>query len=83
LAYPGRMALTCYILQSIFGIIIFYGIGFGFGMTSGLFFTEIVAILVFTIEIILSALWLKFFNFGPLEWIWRMLTYGKVFKIRK
>ena len=83
LAYPGRMALTCYILQSTFGMIIFYGIGLGLGMTSGLFFTEIVAVLVFTIEIVLSAFWLKFFNFGPLEWIWRMLTYGKVFKIRK
>lgn len=83
LAYPGRMALTCYIMQSVAGIILFYGIGFGMGATAGLTFSEFAATAVFAAETALCALWLKHFNFGPLEWIWRMFTYGKWFKIRK
>ncbi|MCR5454660.1 MAG: DUF418 domain-containing protein [Bacteroidales bacterium] len=83
LAYPGRMALTCYISQSIIGVLLFYGIGLGFGTSIGLTLTEIISIAVFGIETILCAVWLKHFNFGPLEWIWRMLTYGKWMQMRK
>ena len=61
----------------------FYGIGFGMGATAGLTFSEFAATAVFAAETALCALWLKHFNFGPLEWIWRMFTYGKWFKIRK
>ena len=81
LAYPGRMALTNYISQSVLGIIIFYGIGFGMGADTGLFATEWIALFVFIFEIIASSLWLKSFRFGPLEWIWRCLTYKRIFSI--
>lgn len=80
-SYPGRMALTNYIGQSVFGIIIFYGIGFGIGATTGLVWVEWIAFGVFVCEVILSQLWLRRFRFGPLEWIWRCLTYGKIFRI--
>lgn len=81
LASPGRMALTCYIGQSVLGMIIFYGIGFGYGADTGLFATEWIALGVFIFEIFCSWFWLKVFRFGPLEWIWRCLTYRKVFKL--
>ncbi|MBL7841077.1 MAG: DUF418 domain-containing protein [Cyclobacteriaceae bacterium] len=82
-APAGRMALTNYILQTLIGITIYYGIGFGMGAKFGpaLFFP--IAIAVFTIQILISKLWLSYFRFGPLEWIWRMLTYGKVMPLRK
>ena len=83
LACPGRMALTCYIGQSLAGIVLFYGIGFGLGTGVGLWPTELIALAVFAFEIMVSWLWLRFFNFGPLEWIWRMLTYGKWFRLVK
>ena len=83
LAYPGRMALTCYVGQSLLGILLFYGIGLGWGASTGLWPTELVSLAVFALEIMLSALWLRYFQFGPLEWLWRMLTYGKWFRLLK
>jgi len=83
LAYPGRMALTCYISQSVFGILIFYGVGFGLGTSFGLWPTEVVSLCVFVVEIIACNFWLRYFSFGPLEWVWRMLTYGKWFRLKK
>lgn len=83
LAYPGRMALTCYVGQSLFGILLFYGIGFGWGATTGLWPTELISLAVFAFEILFCALWLRNFNFGPLEWLWRMLTYGRRFELVK
>jgi uncharacterized protein len=83
LAYPGRMALTNYLSQSVCGILLFYGIGMGMGADIGLWPTEVLAIIVFLFQICFSALCLKLFQFGPLEWIWRMLTYGKTFPLKK
>lgn len=82
-AKPGRMALTNYITQSIFGIIIYYGIGFGLGLSQGLYEIELTAAVVFIIQILLSTAWMHYFRFGPLEWIWRMLTYCRWLPLRK
>lgn len=81
LAAPGRMALSCYIGHSLVGIILFYGIGFGLGTTFGLVYIELVALLVFLLQVIICTLWFRYFHFGPLEWIWRLLTYGHYFPI--
>ena len=81
LAQPGRMAFTNYIGQSIIGVFIYYGIGLGLGLSMGLAEIEITALLVFILQILFSACWLRYFRFGPLEWIWRMLTYGKWFPL--
>lgn len=83
LAKPGRMALTNYISQSVFGIVIYYGIGFGLGLSMGLWQVELTSIAIFIAQIIISSLWMHYFRFGPLEWIWRMLTYGKWLPILK
>lgn len=82
LAAPGRMALTNYIGQSVIGMFLFYGIGLGWGSTIGLLQTEVIVLAVFLFQMLFSRLWLSRFKFGPLEWIWRMLTYGKWLAIR-
>ena len=82
LAAPGRMALTNYIGQSVIGMFLFYGIGLGWGSTIGLWHTEVIVLAVFLFQVLFSRLWLSGFKFGPLEWIWRMLTYGKWLKIK-
>ena len=82
LAASGRMALTNYIGQSVIGIIIFYGIGFKMALI-GLVYVELIAAGVFVFQILYSNLWLHYFRFGPLEWIWRMLTYRKIININK
>jgi uncharacterized protein len=76
-AAVGRMAFTNYIMQSLIGTFIFYSYGFGlFGTmdkAEQLWFVG--AIWLF--QLIASPLWLKYFRFGPLEWLWRSLTYWK------
>ena len=83
LALPGRMACTNYLGQSVIGILLFYGIGLGLGASVGLAATELIAVGVFLFQTGFSALWLRFFKFGPVEWIWRMLTYGKYLPMRR
>ena len=82
-AMPGRMALTNYIGQSVFGMLLFYGIGFAFGAGVGLVYVVLIAAGVWIVQALFSGIWLHYCQFGPLEWIWRILTYGKAFRLVK
>lgn len=83
LAPMGRMALTNYLLQTIIAIALFYGIGLGWGTHVSAVAFESIAVGVFIIQVLWSHWWLKRFRFGPMEWAWRSLTYGKVMPMRK
>ncbi|MDE0645542.1 MAG: DUF418 domain-containing protein [Gammaproteobacteria bacterium] len=76
LAAVGRMALTNYLVQSLICLIFFVVLGF-FGELR-LHQLFIVVLGIWVIQLVYSSLWLKRFRFGPLEWLWRYLTYGKV-----
>lgn len=82
LAPVGRMALTNYLLQTIVGVTIFYGYGFGLYGQVGPAKVTFLALAIFAVQIPLSALWLRYFAYGPMEWIWRQLTYRKRLPIR-
>ena len=82
LAAPGRMALSNYISQSLVGGLLFYGLGFGLGCSFGLVYVELTALAVFMLQIVVCKWWLQHFRFGPLEWVWRMLTYGRYFQFK-
>ncbi len=82
LAPAGRMALTNYMVQSFIGIYIYYGIGLGMGSRTGPTVFVPIAFVVFIVQVIYSNIWFRYFYYGPLEWIWRQLTYGKVLPIR-
>jgi uncharacterized protein len=75
LAALGRTSLTNYLFQRTLCTILFYSYGFAlFGKLnplSGLFLTT----LIYAIEFIVSVLWMTKFRFGPLEWVWRSITY--------
>jgi uncharacterized protein len=77
IAPVGRMALTNYITQSLTGILIYYNLGLGLGVTFGPTLFIPIALLVFALQIGVSHWWLRYFEYGPLEWIWRQLTYGE------
>lgn len=79
----GKSALTNYILQSVLGIFLFYNVGMGFGQYLGSAALTAAVIAIFAFQIILSSVWLVLFKYGPLEWIWRVLTYGNWLKILK
>jgi len=83
LAPVGQTAMSNYIFQTLISVIIFYGVGFGLAFEMPLWAVLIVALSIFCIQIIISTQWLKHFRFGPLEWIWRMMTYQKYISIRK
>ena len=76
-AAAGRMALTNYLSQSIVFTLIFYG--YGFGLFGRLDPTETVAIglAFYAAQLWFSVWWLKRYRFGPFEWVWRSLTYGR------
>ncbi|SCY00212.1 uncharacterized protein SAMN05192588_0671 [Nonlabens sp. Hel1_33_55] len=81
--FIGRMALTNYIFQSFIGLITFSSIGFQLYETLSPFDCLLVAVTVFIVQIILSKIWLKYFLYGPLEWMWRSLTYGTLLQIKR
>ncbi len=77
LAACGQMALSCYLLQTIICTTIFYGHGLGlFGSVSRVGQAGIV-FGVWALLLIVCPLWLRYFRFGPFEWLWRSLTYLK------
>lgn len=77
LAAVGRMAITNYLMQSLLAGFIFYAYGLGlYGRVSpaaALFIT----LLIFGCQLLYSPLWLKRFRYGPVEWLWRTLSYGR------
>jgi uncharacterized protein len=83
LAPVGRMALTNYLLQSVVCVTIFYGFGFGLFGKVGATAATLIALAIFASQAILSTVWLRFFAYGPMEWIWRQLTYGRRLNLRR
>lgn len=85
LSYVGRLSLSNYLFQSIICTFLFYSYGFGLYGEVRPFVGLLLTLVIFSIQIILSKQWLKHFQFGPVEWLWRSLTYGKKqpFKVRK
>ena len=73
----GQMAFTNYLMQSLICGFFFYGIGLGFFGKLQIYELYYVVAAVWIIEIIWSHIWLKYFRFGPLEWLWRSLTYWR------
>jgi uncharacterized protein len=78
----GRMALTNYLLQTVICVLIFYGYGLGQFGKFGARAATLLALAIFLFQTLLSALWLKYFVYGPMEWIWRQLTYGRRLSLR-
>jgi uncharacterized protein len=76
LAAVGRMAFTCYIFETLISTSVFYGHGLGlFGRVDRLG-QMLFTVSVWIILLIVAPLWLMRFRQGPLEWLWRTLTYG-------
>ena len=83
LAPVGRTALSNYLLQGIVCMFLFYGIGAGLFMRVGLATCELMAVCLYAAQVVISRLWLTRFSYGPVEWIWRQLTYWKRVPIRR
>lgn len=78
LAAVGRMALTNYIMHSVICAFVFTGIGFSMFGRLQRYELYYVVISIWIFQLIASPIWLKYFRFGPLEWMWRSLTYKQI-----
>jgi uncharacterized protein len=83
LAAVGQTAFSNYFLQTLICTTLFYGHGFGyFGHIERL--GQVMVVLgVWTVQLVISTWWLRRFRFGPLEWLWRSLTYGTMQPFRR
>jgi uncharacterized protein len=79
----GRMALTNYVAQSLICALIFRGVGLGLGGQLGPTLYLPIGLTVYMTQVVISRAWLTRFQFGPLEWLWRMLTYGRRVRLLK
>lgn len=83
LAAMGRMSLSNYLAQSVLFSLLFYGYGLGlFGKLNSAV-AALLGVTVFVIQLLTSMLWLRLYQFGPAEWLWRSLTYGRWQPLRR
>jgi uncharacterized protein len=74
----GQMALTNYIMQSVICTLFFFGYGLNYYGELEFYQIYFVVLAVWIVQLITSPIWLRFFLFGPLEWVWRSLTYWRM-----
>lgn len=77
----GRMALTNYIFQTVLMLVA----GSGFCLSHHITYIQslLLCMFIYFVQLTFSIVWLRFFRFGPLEWLWRMVTYLEVLPIKK
>lgn len=79
----GRMGLTTYLTQTVFGVSVFLGYGLGQMGKLGMAASVGIGLAFFALQIPITNWWLTRFYYGPVEWLWRSLTYGKAQPWRK
>src|SRR5262249_16072650 len=74
----GQMAFTNYILQTVLCTLIFFGYGLNYFAELEFYQLYFVVLGIWVLQLLASPLWLRYFLYGPLEWLWRSLTYWRV-----
>jgi uncharacterized protein len=82
LAPVGKMGLTVYLSQTVFGLALFYGIGLGMLGKMGVAAAIGWGIAFYVVQIIIARAWMRRFTMGPVEWAWRSLTYFELQPLR-
>lgn len=79
----GKMSLSNYLFQSVLATLLFYSYGLGLYGEMSLFNGTLLVFAIFAVQLLLSSLWLQQFAYGPVEWLWRTVTYVKPVKLQK
>lgn len=79
----GQMAFTNYIMHSVICTLFFFGYGLNFYARLDFYQIFFVAGAIWILQLIVSPIWLRYFYFGPLEWLWRSLTYWRIQPMRR
>lgn len=77
LAAVGKMALTNYMMHSVICMFVFTGVGFGLFGQLERFELLYVVFSIWIFQLLVSPIWLNYFQYGPMEWLWRSLSYQK------
>ena len=77
------MAFSNYVMQSLIGNFVFFSAGLNYMWKIGPVYYTLFGCIIFILQVIFSTIWLKFFNYGPVEWLWRSATYRKWQVMRK
>ena len=83
LRHAGQMALTNYITANAIGMWFFSGYGLGFWGQVPRAGQVVFVVVVFAVQMVVSGWWLSRFSYGPLEWMWRAITYWQVPPMRR
>lgn len=78
LNYIGKLALTCYLAQTAAGLLLFYHFGAGLFLKTTPAINYLLAFAFFSLQVLWAKWWLKYFYYGPVEWLWRSATIGKI-----
>ena len=73
----GRMAFTNYIMHSVICTLFFFGYGLNYFGELQFYQLYYLVVVIWIVQLIVSPIWLRYFYFGPLEWVWRSLTYWR------
>ncbi len=79
----GQMAFTNYIMHSVICTFFFFGYGLNYYAELDYYQIYYVVLAIWALQLFLSPIWLRYFYFGPLEWLWRSLTYWKIPAMRR
>jgi uncharacterized protein len=79
----GKMAMSNYLFQSIIATLIFYNYGFGLYSKISVGMGTVLVFIIFIVQALISVYWTKNYQFGPVEWVWRAVSYWKIPKWRK
>lgn len=79
----GKMTLTNYMVQNVISFFVFSNAGFGVFTSWHAGYYVLLAVAIYTLQIFFSIWWLQNFSYGPIEWVWRQLSYGKYLPLKK
>jgi uncharacterized protein len=83
LASVGQMGLTTYLMQSVFGLLVYYGFGLGMMGKIGVTGSIALGIAIFAVQIFFANWWMARYRYGMVEWLWRSLTHMKLQPLRR
>jgi len=73
----GQLAFTNYVMHTVICTLVFFGYGLNQYAEWEYYQLYYLVIAIWIVQLVISPIWLKYFLFGPLEWLWRCLTYGR------
>jgi len=83
MAPVGRMSVTNYMMQGFIGVPLFYGFGLNLAVELSFLQCLLVGFAIYALQLVFSNWWIGKFYYGPVEWLWRTLTWFKTFPLKR